>query len=377
MSARRRHASRPTSRSSSARSTASGSCTSTPRRRRRSRIAVLDAMDALLPRLLRQRPPRRVHDRRGGDRGVRGGARARSRGFVDARAHERDRVHAQRDRGDQPRRVHVGAAPTCARATRSCSRDMEHHANVVPWHILAAERGVELRWIPLTDDFRLDLTDLDRAPRRRQAARGHARCRTCSARSTTSGRSPTPPHAAGALVLVDACQAVPHVAVDVQAWDADFVAFTGAQDARPDRHRRAVGPRRAARGDAAVPRRRRDDPRRPHRRLHHQRRAVEVRGGHACRSPRRSASAPRSTTSSALGMDAVRDHEMRAHRGTRSTRSRDRFGDTLTIYGPTDVDDARRRGLVPVRRHPRPRHLARSSTRTPSASAPATTAPSR
>src|SRR6476646_715318 len=38
---------------------------------------------------------------------------------------------------------------------------MEHHANVVPWHMLAAERGVELRWIPLTDDFRLDLTDLD------------------------------------------------------------------------------------------------------------------------------------------------------------------------------------------------------------------------
>ena len=39
---------------------------------------------------------------------------------------------------------------------------LEHHANVVPWHILAAERGVELRWIPLTADQRLDLTDLDR-----------------------------------------------------------------------------------------------------------------------------------------------------------------------------------------------------------------------
>ena len=38
---------------------------------------------------------------------------------------------------------------------------MEHHANVVPWHMLAAERGIELRWIPLTDDFRLDLSNLD------------------------------------------------------------------------------------------------------------------------------------------------------------------------------------------------------------------------
>src|SRR5882757_3896523 len=38
---------------------------------------------------------------------------------------------------------------------------MEHHANIVPWHILAAERGIELRWIPLTPDGHLDLTDVD------------------------------------------------------------------------------------------------------------------------------------------------------------------------------------------------------------------------
>jgi len=40
--------------------------------------------------------------------------------------------------------------------------DMEHHANLVPWLMLAEERGVELRWIPMGDDYRLDLTDLDR-----------------------------------------------------------------------------------------------------------------------------------------------------------------------------------------------------------------------
>ncbi|MFZ8998960.1 MAG: aminotransferase class V-fold PLP-dependent enzyme, partial [Ilumatobacteraceae bacterium] len=39
---------------------------------------------------------------------------------------------------------------------------MEHHANIVPWQMLAAARGIEIRWIPLTDDGRLDLTDLDR-----------------------------------------------------------------------------------------------------------------------------------------------------------------------------------------------------------------------
>ena len=48
---------------------------------------------------------------------------------------------------------------------------MEHHANIVPWHMLAAERGIELRWVPLTADGQLDLTDLDRAARRRQGVR--------------------------------------------------------------------------------------------------------------------------------------------------------------------------------------------------------------
>jgi cysteine desulfurase/selenocysteine lyase len=102
---------------------------------------------------------------------------------------------------------------------------LEHHANVVPWQMLAAERGVEVRWIPLTPDFRLDLTDLD------ELLAG-ARLLAISAMSNVLGTI-TPvneliaaAHAAGALALVDACQYVPHVATDVQAWDADFVAFS-------------------------------------------------------------------------------------------------------------------------------------------------------
>jgi cysteine desulfurase/selenocysteine lyase len=104
--------------------------------------------------------------------------------------------------------------------------EMEHHANIVPWHILAAERGVELRWIPLTDDYRLDLTDLDRLL-------DGARLLAVTAVSNVLGtindiRSlADAAHAAGALVLVDAAQAVPHMPVDVTAWDADFVGFTG------------------------------------------------------------------------------------------------------------------------------------------------------
>ena len=61
-------------------------------------------------------------------------------------------------------------------------------------------------------------------------------------------------HAAGALVLVDGAQAVPHVPVDVQELGADFYAFSGHKMLGPDGFRRAVGAARAARGDAAVPR---------------------------------------------------------------------------------------------------------------------------
>lgn len=102
---------------------------------------------------------------------------------------------------------------------------MEHHANVVPWQMLAAERGVELRWIPLTGDFRLDLGGLD-------ALLDGARLLAVTAMSNVLGTiNEVRPladaaHAHGALVLVDACQHVPHVATDVQQMDADFVAFS-------------------------------------------------------------------------------------------------------------------------------------------------------
>src|SRR5262245_37812013 len=102
---------------------------------------------------------------------------------------------------------------------------MEHHANVVPWHILAAERDIELRWIPLTDDFRLDLTNLD------ELLDG-ARLLGISAMSNVLGTINNirpladAAHAHDALIVVDACQYVPHVPTDVQAWDADFVAFS-------------------------------------------------------------------------------------------------------------------------------------------------------
>jgi len=103
---------------------------------------------------------------------------------------------------------------------------LEHHANIVPWQQLAAERGVVVRWIPVDDEGRLDLSDLD-------ALLEGVRLLAVTAASNVTGDLPPvrrladAAHAARATVLVDASQWVPHQPTDVTAWDADFVAVTG------------------------------------------------------------------------------------------------------------------------------------------------------
>jgi len=102
---------------------------------------------------------------------------------------------------------------------------MEHHANIVPWQMLAAERGVELRWIPVGANGHLDLSQLDRLL-------DGAALVAISAMSNVLGtinplaRIAQAAHDVGALVLTDACQYVPHLATDVADLGADFMAFS-------------------------------------------------------------------------------------------------------------------------------------------------------
>ncbi|WP_419947343.1 SufS family cysteine desulfurase [Candidatus Poriferisodalis sp.] len=104
--------------------------------------------------------------------------------------------------------------------------EMEHHANIVPWHILAAERGFEIRWIPITSDGHLDLTRLDRLL-------DGAKLLSITAMSNVLGtlnpieRLAHAAHDAGALISVDASQYVPHLPTDVNAMGVDFMVFTG------------------------------------------------------------------------------------------------------------------------------------------------------
>jgi cysteine desulfurase/selenocysteine lyase len=117
--------------------------------------------------------------------------------------------------------------PNISRGDQIILTEMEHHANLVPWQLLVQEKDGDLEFIPITDDglLRLDVFEVLLRLKPKLVAFTHV--------SNTLGtinpvREMTEmAHAAGALVLIDGAQAVPHVPVDVQALGCDFYAFSG------------------------------------------------------------------------------------------------------------------------------------------------------
>jgi cysteine desulfurase/selenocysteine lyase len=105
--------------------------------------------------------------------------------------------------------------------------EMEHHANLVPWQQLCERTGATLRWLGVTPDGRLDLSDLDSkiTSRTRMVAVAHQSNVTGTVNPVAEIAAAA--HAKGALVLADAAQSVPHQPVDVAALGADFLAFSG------------------------------------------------------------------------------------------------------------------------------------------------------
>jgi cysteine desulfurase/selenocysteine lyase len=104
--------------------------------------------------------------------------------------------------------------------------EMEHHSNLVPWHMLQAERGIELDFIPVTESGLLDLdaykTLLTRTPKLVSFTHMSNVLGTINPAAEIIRLA----HEAGAVTLVDAAQSVPHLKVDVRALDADFLAFS-------------------------------------------------------------------------------------------------------------------------------------------------------
>jgi cysteine desulfurase/selenocysteine lyase len=105
--------------------------------------------------------------------------------------------------------------------------EMEHHSNIVPWQLLAQRTGATLRWIGMTDDGRLDLSDLDEIINERTKVVSFVHVSNII--GTINPIRPIVDRArqVGALVVLDASQSVPHFPVDVNELGVDFVAFTG------------------------------------------------------------------------------------------------------------------------------------------------------
>lgn len=213
--------------------------------------------------------------------------------------------------------------------------EMEHHANIVPWQMLVQERKIQIRWVPLTADGQLDLTNLDNLL-------DGAKVFSFTAMSNVLGTI-TPiamlcerAKAAGALSIVDACQFVPHNVTDVQSWGADLVAFSSHKmcgpsgigmlwgrmeilDAMPpflgggnmidtvtfDGFTTAPVPMKFEAGTPPI---------------------IEAVGLAAA-----------VEYLEEIGMANIRQHEMELSRYTLDTL-KSRFGDDITIYGPDDVE---------------------------------------
>ena len=103
---------------------------------------------------------------------------------------------------------------------------MEHHSNIVPWQMLSAELGFEIEFAPMTDDLRLDLEEFRELLERKPKLVGFTQMSNVLGTINPVAELTQMAHRAGAVVLVDGAQSVPHMSVDVAQLDIDFLAFS-------------------------------------------------------------------------------------------------------------------------------------------------------
>ncbi|WP_308416645.1 cysteine desulfurase [Streptomyces sp. AJS327] len=120
---------------------------------------------------------------------------------------------------DEPYRVE--------RDTEIVITEMEHHSNIVPWQLLAQRSGARLKWFGLTDDGRLDLSNIDELITERTKVVSFVLASNIMGTLNPVEDIVRRAQEVGALVVIDASQAAPHMVLDVQRLQADFVAFTG------------------------------------------------------------------------------------------------------------------------------------------------------
>ncbi len=153
------------------------------------------------------------------------GARARIARFIGAKS-SREVIYTRNTTEAINLVAHTWARTNLQRGDVVLLSKMEHHSNLVPWQMLAAERGISLRYLDVTPDGLLDLSNLDEMLR-------DVKLVSITHMSNVLGTiNPVEEiivraHRAGALVVLDAAQSVPHLPVNVQALNVDFLAFSG------------------------------------------------------------------------------------------------------------------------------------------------------
>jgi cysteine desulfurase/selenocysteine lyase len=105
--------------------------------------------------------------------------------------------------------------------------EMEHHSNIVPWQILAQEMGAIIRYVPFKEDGTLDLSQLSRLLTDKTKLFSFTAVSNVFGTINPVAELVQAAHQVGAIAMVDAAQSVPHMSVDVESLDCDFLAFSG------------------------------------------------------------------------------------------------------------------------------------------------------
>ncbi len=105
--------------------------------------------------------------------------------------------------------------------------EMEHHSNIVPWQILAAEKGIRLEYIPITPDGLLQLDEYRKLLKQKPRLVAFTHMSNVLGTINPAKEIIQLAHQSGAVTLIDGAQSVPHFPVDVQDLDVDFLAFSG------------------------------------------------------------------------------------------------------------------------------------------------------
>jgi cysteine desulfurase/selenocysteine lyase len=159
-------------------------------------------------------------------------ARDRVRRFIGAR-HREEIVFTRGTTEAINLVVHTWARRALAEGDEILLSEMEHHSNLVPWILLARERKLRLRHVPVTAEGTLDLGALDRLLTRRTRLVALAHVSNVLGTINPAAEIVERAQAAGARVLLDGAQAVPHLPVDVRDLGVDFYAFSGHKIGAP------------------------------------------------------------------------------------------------------------------------------------------------